>query len=480
MLELYRQFHAGRAERLSGVDVLKRLGEFTETQAQQWGENALFSTSHIASLPYLQRVRQLYQESTPDVQVSLEAAWRVYTDYVRRIHIPDPLVISNASTSPVYERIPSGKPIHPILQDRDGALLYGERLIEDAASSEKLKQATNALQAFFKLVNVHTKEQAEPTPYYAILVADGDGMGKVIDHGAKLGWGQHREISSALDRFSRRVKEIVEGKEADQGALIYAGGDDVLAFVPLHRVLPCVQDLSQAFREELHTFKNANDAPSTLSVGVAIVHHLSLLNEALEQARAAEKAAKGVPGKNALAIILCKRGGETYTISGHWNNLDLYLAQLITAYRLNRIPKGLPYDVRDSLLRLTALRDDEDTSALIAVIKDDTKRILKRKLQVPQRKRHPETLALLRLLESRIGIAWDEPPDQLQENAQEPGKEDRSWLIDGLEDSSKIDISAFTDTIESYIHEFVIAQELASALNLAEGQPKAQREEARI
>jgi len=179
----------------------------------------------------------------------------------------------------------------------------------------------------------------------------------------------------------------------------------------------------QAFREELQPFKNADGASSTLSVGVAIVHHLSLLNEALEQARAAEKAAKGVPGKNALAIKLCKRGGETYTISGHWNNLDLYLAQLITAYRLNRIPKGLPYDVRDSLLRLTALRDDEDTSALIAVIKDDTKRILKRKLQVPQRKRHPETLALLRLLESRIGIAWDEPPDQLQENAQEPGKD---------------------------------------------------------
>ena len=57
----------------------------------------------------------------------------------------------------------------------------------------------------------------------------------------------------------------------------------------------------------------------TLSIGIAIYHHLEPLNDALELARNAEKIAKKVDGKNALAITLSKRGSGDRTITGSWS-----------------------------------------------------------------------------------------------------------------------------------------------------------------
>ena len=93
----------------------------------------------------------------------------------------------------------------------------------------KLKPAQLALQKFFDEVKVH------PNPYYAILRADGDRMGRVIDNQAEQGEKQHQALSKALNIFAGSVRGIVEEKY--QGALVYAGGDDVLALMPLHTVL---------------------------------------------------------------------------------------------------------------------------------------------------------------------------------------------------------------------------------------------------
>jgi hypothetical protein len=248
---------------------------------------------------------------------------------------------------------------------------------------------------------------------------------------------------------------------------------------------------------------------------VAIVHHLFPLDEALEQARAVEKVAKSVSTKasekNALAIRLCKRGGEAYTISGHWNNLDVYLEKLIKHYRAKRIPKGLPYDLRESFLRLTALRGsgsaEDDTASenttssersdtdhppqvshdplrdtkrsdtLIKVIKADAKRIIERKLKVPKRKVDAETTFLLRLLAGRIGIDLAELDEQSLEplaDAQQPNETKSALIIDGLEDTQHLDLSAFYKVMQIYIHELVIAKELADALTLAGDQPTIQ------
>lgn len=480
-LILFRQFHAGKSERLSGVDLLKRMGEFNDEKTPQQDSSTFFSTSHIASLPYLQRLAML-SATSHTTRAALRASWNTYALSVRTIHLPNTLdKTDNTALAPVYERISASKETHPIINDWDGALLYAERLVEVANNQDKLLLATRALQNFFSTVNEYVNEEnLSPSPYYAIIVADGDGMGKIIDYESRQGPEQHQKISRALDTFDERVKKLVEGKDSSQGGLIYSGGDDVLAFVPLHNVLACVKGLSGAFKECLKGFRNEDGKEPTLSVGVAIVHHLFPLTDALEQARGAEKAAKAVPGKNALAIKLYKRSGEEYTVSGHWENLDLYLEQLILHYQAKRIPKTLPYDLRESLLRLTALKDERYADKLITVIKADAKRILERKLKVPKRKKDSETASLLRLLAGRIDIDLDESPVLQQEEVRKSDENKSDLLIDGLENKQHFKISAFHRVMQIYIHELIIAKELADALTLAGGQPTLQAQEAHV
>ena len=68
-------------------------------------------------------------------------------------------------------------------------------------------------------------------------------MGKVIDHEAEQGIERHHRLSQELGRFSGKFALLL--KKTYHGSLIYAGGDDVLAFMPLHTVLQCAQKLAE-------------------------------------------------------------------------------------------------------------------------------------------------------------------------------------------------------------------------------------------
>ncbi len=92
----------------------------------------------------------------------------------------------------------------------------------------------------------------------------------------------------------------------------------------------------------MEPFKNAKEAKGpTLSAGIAIVHHLEMLQEALGIARRAERLAKDVDGKDAVAIIVAKRGGEQYSVAGQWVNLDDYIEGLLPAVSQEIFPTAL-------------------------------------------------------------------------------------------------------------------------------------------
>jgi hypothetical protein len=147
------------------------------------------------------------------------------------------------------------------------------------------------------------------------LLADGDSMGKAIDEiGKNEGAAGHRAIGNALDGFSLRCRGIVEHHE---GNLIYAGGDDVLALLPLHTALECAAALHDAFGQAFEKLEGLETRP-TLSVGLGIAHHMDDMGHARELAKRAEKLAKGHPGKDALGIVLDKRSGSTLELVGSW------------------------------------------------------------------------------------------------------------------------------------------------------------------
>jgi CRISPR-associated protein Cmr2 len=360
--------------------------------------------------------------------------------------------------SPQLERIPDSYSSHPILGRYEGSMLLEDRLVDvlyipsaDTSKNTRLQEAKKALRDFYKALDdqftILGFSKERPNPYDALLQADGDGMGAVITAQAEHGYERHRQLSQALARFARKVDAIVR---KHQGAPVYAGGDDVLAFLPLHTVLQCASELATQFRDEMNGFANQDGHTPTLSVGVTIVHHLDSLREARELAQEAERRAKRVDGKNALAITISKRSGENYSIAESWDNIDAYLERLISFCRIGAIPDGTAYELRDLVLRLTVSTDGQDadpqqkeiSKTLQKVIKQDALRILQRKLYVPLGK-FPKGQAetVENFLKARLGIEQEQQ-------------------------SSEGNASPFV--INAFINELIIAQTLADARQLAE------------
>lgn len=413
--KLYKNYRAGIAERLSGVDLLKRRG------ATAYGEH-FQSTSHMATLPFLERLKSL-----PDTQLrEIQKAWQEYIEKMQKL-----------AFSPDLERTPVP---HLLMansgtgsqENYDGSLLLEGRLVdmiyapgEDAKRrGERLQRARLALETFYKEFDHQCEtcklEKARPDTYYAFLQADGDGMGELIDAQAQRSDGKHREFSLELSRFAGRAREIVE---RHRGALIYAGGDDVVALLPLDTMLECASELAKTFRATLQNFTSVDSegqtrAPS-LSTGIAIAHHLESLQQVRQLAKQAEERAKGLEGKNALAITLSKRSGEDYGIAGHWDDLDISLQRLIAFASRGAIPTGTAYELRDLLLRLGVLGEETHTSSqkqdnnpYSEVIKRDALRIIKRKLSVPKDKFPPGQIEeIMRFFKARLDMEQPPHPD---------------------------------------------------------------------
>jgi CRISPR-associated protein Cmr2 len=461
---LYRQYGAAPAERLSGIDLLKRRGSLAASDEQtQRAERERFpSTSHIATVPYLQRLETLSEAQREEAR----KAWNRYIEKVKPIELADPSLMETVWG---YWRTKG----HDILGYCDGGMLFPERLTDAAADKESFARkhreaiidAQKALKAFYDSVKEAPGERLEPGPYYAILQADGDYMGRLIDRLSheEGGFELHSALSETLSNFASSVHKTIRDC---QGALIYAGGDDVLALVPLHQVIACGRRLSQDFYQRLEGFLNnarlkgaqEGDTVPTLSVGIAIVHHLELLQDALETARAAEKKAKGVSGKNALAITVQKRGGEDYTVRGKWEDLDTFLVRLIEYFRDGIIPKGTAYELRTMAQRLTppaSLANQKQRDELEKVKRVDAGRILRRKLFVPENKG-----------------AWEESEARKREilavlKARIAGEEEAT----GVEPSPADHSRSKSVELEEFINELLVAQMLAEAMDLA-GMPK--------
>ena len=168
----------------------------------------------------------------------------------------------------------------------------------------------------------------------------------------------HAALSESLNHFSLYAAgQIVEKFD---GQLFYAGGDDVLAVLPAQNALSCAVALKCAFQgfippgtaeqitkplAQLFEFpvveggflrcrENAGRAErlrpnwvltvpgptATVSVGVAIGHVRTPMQEVIQAAREAESAAKKVPNKGALCLRVMKRSGESAEFSARFNS----------------------------------------------------------------------------------------------------------------------------------------------------------------
>ena len=161
--------------------------------------------------------------------------------------------------------------------------------------------------------------------YIAVIALDGDRMGEALSGFATK--EKHRDFSEKLAAFARSVKIASE-----DGVLVYAGGDDVLAVVKAPRAIPLAKELAASFKAKMSA------EGLTASVGVAIGSVKAPLQDVIREARAAEGRAKHVYGRDALAVSVLKRSGETLRWGCKWasNAFEIYDRLTAASDRLSR------------------------------------------------------------------------------------------------------------------------------------------------
>lgn len=289
----------------------------------------------------------------------------------------------------------------------DGALLYPNRLADSFSEAgvheEDAAAPARELQKILSSHGIGT-----PFPYYAMLLADGDRMGAAIDEMTCA--AAHRRLSLALDQeFASQCAVIVE---EHGGSLIYSGGDDVLALLPVMSVVQCADALRVRFFDTMsRALANLPDvAVPTLSIGVAIVHHLEPLDNVRELAKAAEGEAKRT--RNSLAIILDKRGAAPRMVSGRWpvdtegvpgraTSLKERLFQWAKLLQVSELPGGTAALITQSISVLRPFHSDSKTASNDKDGAGDLSRILRSLVvRVFERRRSlsPEQRSLLETL----------------------------------------------------------------------------------
>lgn len=131
------------------------------------------------------------------------------------------------------------------------------------------------------------EEIVEPLKYYAVIMFDGDNMGKFF---AQDGDGKpeerQQELSKKLSVYSMEaVPQIIE---RHKGKLVYAGGDDVLAFLPMDEALDAAKELRIAFASP----EKGLGEGASLSGAICIAHIKTPLQYILSELRKLEKKSK--------------------------------------------------------------------------------------------------------------------------------------------------------------------------------------------
>jgi len=306
-----RRLLLGDGESLDAVGVVKRRG----------GDPAQFlSVLNVAVAPWLRRAATIASAAS-----ALEALRRACRDLTV---LDDDTGVRRGLDRLSRPDLP-GAAIFPY----NASVLFAARLpgVFEELGAARDRAAGHARAWEVTYLRPLLEAAGEPPSYVACLVADGDRMGQAIDglHSAAA----HRELARMLGAFPAAARRIIE--QDHDGIAVYAGGDDVLAFVPVCRAVGCAEALRVAFAsaardavDAAHRIdRGAGLAPAapdagppapTLSVGLGVGHILDSMGHLRDLGARAEKAAKQT--RNALAVLVDRRSGGDHLWSATWSD----------------------------------------------------------------------------------------------------------------------------------------------------------------
>jgi CRISPR-associated protein Cmr2 len=349
-----RGFHflkEGR-ERLCAICTIKRIFPLVAKKAIGWEVYHNYpSTSYMCAVDWLKDVLIKGQE---------EAVGKAIDRFIRVAEAADVPYDEEATNIAGISSLLVNHPRWAVITKLRGDVFFSDSIknkndfpVNDETKREELLEALSALT---KAVDV------KPTPFYALLIMDGDNMGRLLSQYPN----EQSNISKALADFTSHVAEIVEKKH--DGKLLYGGGDDVFAMLPLDTALSCTKELREtyigAFQKHVPGVRGG-----TISAGIVYAHMNTALRAVVKDAHSLlDKVAKDALGRDAFAVRVWKRGGPILTFGKKWVEKDWVEELLQTRDALNNgeFASGFFYRFRELIPILETLSKEQKIQLLTA------------------------------------------------------------------------------------------------------------------
>jgi len=279
-------------------------------------------------------------------------------------------------------------------------------------ADEEYKEMRNLL----KTARKNGIEYSEHDRYYALLVMDGDKMGDLVNgmnHDARWADIVHPVLSKKLSALDpRQWEELIDKRrllspafhatvsealglfayysvapiiKKYKGRLIYAGGDDICAVLPLQHAFAAADEIRIAYNAPFVQYQQdaapriiTNDTVLTpqqrcgihlgnaqgvsISAGITIAHHKAPLKGIIKYTHSLlSESAKNKCGRNAFALSLYKRsGGEPRIFAAQWNSPNPFVpgSSIVQSFASVVNTFAVSSDISSSLVyRLVNLKD---------------------------------------------------------------------------------------------------------------------------
>ncbi len=274
-------------ERLCAMALIKRLFPHVANEALGWtpswdGQHALWwpSTPRLAAAGWL---RHAWTSARAEAEAFAKLAERTKGG----------LMEPSLADGNVLSQVP-------------GALLHRSG-IENARPDELAGNDSDAEATRGNLLQAHkalSDKAREPSAFYALLLMDGDSVGALLR-------SQESKVTKGLARFSSQVETAIRQQG---GNTIYAGGDDVLALLPLEGAVPAALALRRAYRDALTKVPDA-----TISAALVFAHFRVPLRHVLREAhRQLDDVAKDGNGRDSLSVCVLTQSGVTREWVSTW------------------------------------------------------------------------------------------------------------------------------------------------------------------
>ena len=221
------------------------------------------------------------------------------------------------------------------------------------------------------------------SPYYGLLVFDGDDIGKLYSepalHPDRTLREFHGEFSRVLAEFGQRVQNQILCPPI--GRTVYAGGEDFVGFLNLKYLFSAAQQLRDEFGQiDLGAFIASQ---LTFSAGIVVAHYKTPLAKVFNWARKMEAGAKEIDEKkDAFGLAILKGSGEIHEAVLKWKYGEGWTTEtlrlLVLALKEGEYSPTFIRSFNQQFSKLANLGYAGEIPSLDSMVKTELKRLIER------------------------------------------------------------------------------------------------------